>query len=69
MKALWKLSIRGTGGALNHDVENAIENGELHDIVHHIVLGDGSIRYVHQKGRTYYGDDGRPERMAGTTQT
>ena len=54
--------------AFNHDVENAIENGELHDIVHRIVLGDGSIRYVHQKGRTYYGDDGRPERMAGTTQ-
>lgn len=58
----------GDREAFTYDVENAIENRELHDIVHRIVLADGSIRYVHQKGRAHYDENGNAVRMAGTTQ-
>ncbi|WP_166521950.1 PAS domain-containing protein [Flagellimonas ochracea] len=54
--------------AFNADVENCIKNKVLHDIVHRIVLIDGSIRFVHQKGKAFYNAKGEPYRMAGTTQ-
>ncbi|MDT7827986.1 PAS domain-containing protein [Pricia sp. S334] len=53
--------------AFTEDVDNCIENGAPLDIVHRIVMGDGGIRYVHQRGRTHY-HRGRPVRMAGTSQ-
>ena len=53
--------------AFTEDVDNCIENGTPHDIVHRIVMGDGSVRYVHERGRAHYHND-RPVRMVGTTQ-
>jgi len=53
--------------AFTEDVDNCIENGTPHDIVHRIVMGDGSVRYVHERGRAHYHND-RPVRMAGTAQ-
>jgi PAS domain S-box-containing protein len=50
------------------DVENCIKNNEMHDITHRIVVGDGEVRYVHQKGRAYYDENGKPKYMSGTTQ-
>lgn len=50
------------------DVENCIKNNEMHDITHRIVVGDGEVRYVHQKGRAYYDENGKPKSMSGTTQ-
>ena len=52
----------------NKDVSRAIEEKTMHDIVHRIVVGEGEIRYVHQKGRVFYNEEGEPYRMSGTTQ-
>lgn len=37
-----------------------------YDIVHRLRMEDGRIKYVHEKCETYYADDGRPLRSAGT---
>ncbi|WP_318309385.1 sensor histidine kinase [Flagellimonas crocea] len=50
------------------DVKKCINQRVVHDIVHRIVVHQGEIRYVHQKGRAFYDMDGRPYRMSGTTQ-
>jgi len=54
--------------AFNTNVEKCIRNEALHDIVHRIVVNDGQIRYVHQKGKAYFDEQGVPYRMSGTTQ-
>ncbi|MEE1962098.1 PAS domain-containing sensor histidine kinase [Allomuricauda taeanensis] len=54
--------------AFQKDVDTSIQQNVIHDIVHRIVVGDSEIRYVHQKGRTFYDEFGNPVRMAGTTQ-
>lgn len=51
------------------DVEEAIKENRPHDFVHRIVLGNGTeIKYIHERGKVYYGNDGKPYRMAGTSQ-
>lgn len=50
------------------DVQTSIEENKMHDITHRIVLGNGEIRYVHQKGRAYYDEHGKPKYMSGTAQ-
>ncbi|MCR9226680.1 MAG: PAS domain-containing sensor histidine kinase [Flavobacteriaceae bacterium] len=50
------------------DVENSLTKNKMHDIIHRIVLAGGKIRYVHQKGRPFYDEYGKPYRMSGTTQ-
>lgn len=52
----------------DEDVKNCIASGETHDIVHRIVLGDGSIRHIHERGMVFYDGKGQPIRMAGTSQ-
>ncbi|GMN06578.1 hypothetical protein MTsPCn5_19670 [Croceitalea sp. MTPC5] len=54
--------------AFNADVERALNEKVLHDIVHRIRIKGDEIRYVHQKGRAFYDVSGKPVRMAGTTQ-
>lgn len=54
--------------AFQEDVDNSIANNVLHDIVHRIIVNDGEIRYVHQKGNVYYDEAGKPYQMSGTTQ-
>ena len=54
--------------AFNEDVTKCIKENTLHDIVHRIVVGNGEHRYVHQKGRAYYNEEGQAYRMSGTTQ-
>ncbi|TMM56645.1 hypothetical protein FEE95_09070 [Maribacter algarum] len=54
--------------AFGVSVENCLTKKDLLDIVHRIVMPDGSIRYVHQKGKAYFLEDETPSRMAGTIQ-
>ncbi len=54
--------------AFNEDVNKCIDEKTTHDIVHRILVSNGEIRYVHQKGRAFYDDNGKPYRMRGTTQ-
>lgn len=49
-------------------IEHCLTKDEPLDIVHRIILPDRSIRYVRQKGKAYFDDDGTPMRMAGTIQ-
>jgi len=46
----------------------AVANRTEVAIDHRIVRPDGSIRLVHERGRTFYGADGRPLRSVGTVQ-
>ncbi len=51
------------------DVETAIAENRDHDFVHRIVLKEGKeIRYIHERGKVFYNEDGKPIRMAGTSQ-
>nr|WP_262909133.1 PAS domain-containing sensor histidine kinase [Muricauda sp. M10] len=54
--------------AFNEDVERSINKNVLHDIVHRIIVNKDEIRYLHQKGKPYFNENGVPIRMSGTTQ-
>lgn len=54
--------------AFNTNVANSIRDKVPHDMVHRIIVGDGEIRYLHEKGRAYYDTHGNPYRMSGTSQ-
>ncbi len=54
--------------AFNEDVNRCIHEKVPHDIIHRVIVGNGEVRYVHQKGRAFYDGDGTPYRMSGTSQ-
>lgn len=54
--------------AFDEDVNRSIKENVPHDIIHRIVVLDGEVRYVHQKGKVYYNEEGKPYRMSGTAQ-
>jgi len=39
-----------------------------YEIVHRLLLDDGRVKYVHERGRTHYTEDGTPLRSIGTVQ-
>jgi PAS domain S-box-containing protein len=46
-------------------VTRTIENGVDYEIEHRIVRPDGSVRWITTRGRIFYNDQSRPERMMG----
>lgn len=54
--------------AFASNVANSIRSKVPHDMVHRIIVGEGEVRYVHEKGRAYFDVHGNPYRMSGTTQ-
>jgi len=54
--------------AFGNSIENCLTNQQPHDIVHRIILPNGTIRHVQQKGKAYHIDGDTPIRMAGTIQ-
>jgi len=54
--------------AFGTSIENCLTNHEPHDIIHRIIMPNGNIRHVHQKGKVYYIEGNTPIRMAGTIQ-
>lgn len=44
------------------------EKTGLHDVIHRIILPNGSIRYVHELATLHFDDDGHPLRFVGTVQ-
>ena len=50
------------------NLNDCLENNEPYDIVHRVILNDGSIKYLHQRGIIYSDKWGKAVRMAGTTQ-
>ena len=67
-EALMKIIHPEDRDAFNEDVERCIKKGVPHDIVHRIVINNGEVKYVHQKGRVHYDYTGKPIAMSGTTQ-
>ena len=53
---------------LKKDVTKSVEEKIAHDVVFRIIVEDGQVKYVHQKGRAFYDENGKPYRMSGTTQ-
>ena len=47
---------------------DSIKNKTGYDIVHRLLLKNGTIKYVHEKCRTIYDADGKPLRALGTVQ-
>lgn len=47
---------------------DSVKNKTGYDIVHRLLLKDGTIKYVHEKCRTIYNADGKPLRSLGTVQ-
>ncbi|MFY0698363.1 MAG: PAS domain-containing protein [Balneola sp.] len=51
------------------DVERAIAENIPHDFIHRIVINEGrEVRYIHERGKVFYDEEGTPYRMAGTSQ-
>ncbi len=51
------------------DVEKAIAENKPHDFIHRIIINEGQeVRYIHERGKVFYDDEGTPYRMAGTSQ-
>lgn len=47
---------------------NSLDNKTAYDVVHRIQMSDGRIKYVHERGETYYDTLDRPIRTLGTVQ-
>lgn len=47
---------------------DSVKNKTGYDIVHRLLLRNGTIKYVHEKCRTLYDADGKPLRSLGTVQ-
>jgi two-component system, cell cycle sensor histidine kinase and response regulator CckA len=52
---------------LEKAVEEAL-HGKPYSIDHRIILPDGTVRFVHERGETFFSDNGEPLRMVGTVQ-
>lgn len=53
---------------VEHGVARAIEGTEIYDVDHRIVLPDGSVRIVHERGDVEFDASGRPIRMLGAVE-
>ncbi|HEU5213314.1 MAG TPA: MASE1 domain-containing protein [Gaiellaceae bacterium] len=49
-------------------VSRAADDGEAFSFDHRVVWDDGTVRWLHGRGRVVVGADGRPVRMVGTAQ-
>jgi len=49
-------------------VSRAADDGEAFSFDHRVVWDDGTVRWLHGRGRVVAGADGRPVRMVGTAQ-
>jgi PAS domain S-box-containing protein len=54
--------------AVDSAYRQSVESGEPYDITHRLLLPGGHIKFVHEIGRTFVDDAGRPVRSAGTVQ-
>ena len=51
---------------VNKAYTDSVIHKSTYDIVHKMLLDDGSIKYVNEKGKTFYDDHGNPVRSIGT---
>jgi PAS domain S-box-containing protein len=53
---------------MQEEIRKALDGGGDYGFDHEIVLADGSVRHVAERGRVDFSADGKPLRMLGTTQ-
>lgn len=53
---------------VNEAYSRSVEERSPYDITHRLLMMDGTVCYVHERGRTYYDDEERPIRSIGTVQ-
>jgi diguanylate cyclase (GGDEF)-like protein/PAS domain S-box-containing protein len=53
---------------VDSEFHNSLNNKTAYDVVHRIQMSDGRIKYVHERGKTYYDTLDRPIRTLGTVQ-
>lgn len=53
---------------VNKAYTDSLKNRTGYDIVHRLLLKDGSVKYVHERCQTMYNDQGKPLRSIGTVQ-
>lgn len=54
--------------AVNRAYTRSVEERTEYSMVHRLLRPDGSIKHVHERGRTIYNDQGKPMRSMGTVQ-
>ncbi|MDD5295757.1 MAG: EAL domain-containing protein [Rhodocyclaceae bacterium] len=52
--------------AVDRAYRESVENRSPYQIVHRLLLPDGRVKHVSERGETHYGADGRPLRTLGT---
>lgn len=52
--------------AFHENYARSVAEHTPHDLDLRILMDDGTIKYIHTRGRTYYDEDGRPVRSIGT---
>jgi diguanylate cyclase (GGDEF)-like protein/PAS domain S-box-containing protein len=53
---------------VNRTFANAVENHQTYEMIYRLLMGDGAIKHVHERGETAYTDAGEPLRTLGTLQ-
>jgi len=46
----------------------SVETRQPYEVHHRLLFDDGRVKYVHERGQTFYDDQGRPLRSIGTVQ-
>jgi len=54
--------------AVDQAYRRSVAERTPYEIVHRLLLDDGRVKYVHERGRTDYAEDGTPTRSIGTVQ-
>jgi PAS domain S-box-containing protein/putative nucleotidyltransferase with HDIG domain len=52
---------------VNKTYQDSVKNKTAYSIDHRLLLKDGTVKWVNERCKTYYADDGTPLRSAGTT--
>ena len=53
---------------VNKAYNNALANHTPYEIAHRLLMADGRIKWVNERGETFYDDHGKPVRSIGTVQ-
>ncbi|MBI1195355.1 MAG: EAL domain-containing protein [Gammaproteobacteria bacterium] len=53
---------------VNEAYSRAVDERSLYDVTHRLLMKDGTVCFVRERGRTYYDDEDRPLRSIGTVQ-
>ena len=54
--------------AVNRTYTESLISKTPYEIVHRLLMKDGRVKHVHERGETFYDSEGRPRRSVGTVQ-